>query len=139
MGCSPHIQIKAMARYSCWIGGSPLRSKVCGEARRIRHDSMKQKLIRLSQRYVMALRKHLEQGPRASFLAALGLGRRAVPLGLEMLDMARIHERAVTTLELSGRKNGVIREVRSRSGRVDTATAAIVAHAVLGKNAGARN
>ena len=78
------------------------------EARRIRHDSMKQKLIRLSQRYVTALRKHLEQGPQASMLPALGLGRRAVALGLETLDMARIHERAVTTLELSSRKDGFI-------------------------------
>jgi hypothetical protein len=65
---------------------------------------MKQKLIGLSQRYVTALRKHLEQGPRASLLPALGLGRRAVVLGLETLDLARIHERAVTALEL--RKKG---------------------------------
>jgi signal transduction histidine kinase len=69
---------------------------------------MKQKLIRLSQRYVTALRKHLEQGPRASFSPALGLGRRAVALGLETLDLARIHERAVSALELSSRKDGFI-------------------------------
>ena len=69
---------------------------------------MKQKLIGLSQRYVTALRKHLEQGPRASLLPALGLGRRAVVLGLETLDLARIHERAVTTLELSSEKDGFI-------------------------------
>jgi signal transduction histidine kinase len=63
----------------------------------------------LSQRYVTALRKHLEQGPRASLQPALGLGRRAVVLGLETLELARIHERAVTTLELSKRKNGFIK------------------------------
>ncbi len=56
----------------------------------------------------MALRKHLEQGPQAGYLPALGLGRRAVVLGLETLDMARIHERAVSTLELSSRKDGFI-------------------------------
>jgi signal transduction histidine kinase len=69
---------------------------------------MKQKLIRLSQRYVTALRQHLEQGPCASLLPALSLGRRAVALGLETLDMARIHERAVSTLELTARRDGFI-------------------------------
>jgi len=69
---------------------------------------MKQKLIRLSQRYVTALRQHLEQGPGASMLSALGLGRRAAMLGLDTLDMARIHDQAVTALELSSRKDGFI-------------------------------
>jgi signal transduction histidine kinase len=69
---------------------------------------MKLKLIRLSQRYVTALRKHLEQGPRASLSPALGLGRRAVALGLETLDMARIHERALIALDLSTSKDGFI-------------------------------
>jgi signal transduction histidine kinase len=69
---------------------------------------MKQKLINLSQRYVTALQEHLERGARASFLPALELGRRAVVLGLETLDMARIHERAVTALELSIGKDGFI-------------------------------
>ena len=70
---------------------------------------MKQKPNGLSQRYVTALRKHLQQGPRASLQPALGLGRRAVALGLETLELARIHERAVTTLELSKKKNGFIK------------------------------
>jgi signal transduction histidine kinase len=69
---------------------------------------MKQNLIWLSQRYVAALRKHLEWGPGASLSPAMGLGRRAVVLGLETLDMARIHERAVTTLELASKKDGFI-------------------------------
>ena len=70
---------------------------------------MKQKLTKLSQRYVTALRKHLKQGPRASLQPALGLGRQAVALGVETLELARIHERALTTLELSNSKNGVIK------------------------------
>ena len=70
---------------------------------------MKQKLIGLSQRYVTALRKHLRQGPRASLQPALGLGRQAVTFGLETLELARIHERALTTLELSNSKNGLIK------------------------------
>jgi signal transduction histidine kinase len=70
---------------------------------------MKQKLIRLSQRYVTALRKHLKQGSRASLRPALGLGCRAVVLGLETLGMARIHERALVTLDLSKNKNGLMK------------------------------
>jgi signal transduction histidine kinase len=73
---------------------------------------MKQKLLGLSQRYVTTLRKHLEQGPRPSLLPALDLGRRAVVLGLETLDLARIHEQAVTALELSGRKDGFIERAK---------------------------
>ncbi|MGA2686191.1 MAG: histidine kinase [Verrucomicrobiota bacterium] len=70
---------------------------------------MKQKLIGLSQQYVTALRKHVRQGPRASLQPALALGRRAVVLGLETLELARIHEQAVATLELSRSKNGFLR------------------------------
>jgi two-component system sensor histidine kinase DegS len=70
---------------------------------------MKQKLIGLSQQYVTALRKHLKQGPRAGLQPALALGRRAVVLGLETLELARIHEQAITTLELTWSKNGFLR------------------------------
>ena len=61
---------------------------------------MKRKLSGLSQRYVAALRDHLKLGPRASLEPAVSLGRRAVVLGLETLEMARIHELALVTLEL---------------------------------------
>ncbi len=67
---------------------------------------MKNKLTGLSQQYVAALKKHLKQGPQASLQPALGLGRRAVTLGLETLELARIHEQALATLELSKIKNG---------------------------------
>jgi hypothetical protein len=60
----------------------------------------------LSQQYVAALKKHLEQGPQASLQPGLGLGHRAVTLGLETLDLARIHEQSLVTLELSKVKNG---------------------------------
>ena len=71
---------------------------------------MKRKLIQLSGRYFAALRTHLKQGPRASLRPALSLGRRAVVLGLETLELARIHERALVTLELSSSKNGFIKQ-----------------------------
>jgi signal transduction histidine kinase len=67
---------------------------------------MKQNLIRLSERYVTALRNQLNQGPQASLQPALRLGREAVALGLETLDLARIHEQSLATLELSNIKNG---------------------------------
>jgi signal transduction histidine kinase len=69
---------------------------------------MKQKFIRLSQGYVTALRTHLKQGPRASLQPALELGRQAVALGLETLELARIHEQALATLETSKNKNRLI-------------------------------
>ncbi len=69
----------------------------------------KQKLIRLSQRYVTALRAHVQPGARTSLQPALELGRQAVALGVETLELARIHERAVTALELFSRKNGFIK------------------------------
>jgi signal transduction histidine kinase len=66
---------------------------------------MKQKSTQLPQRYLVALEKHLKQGPQASLLPALVLGQLAVTLGLETLDLARIHEQALVTLELSNTRN----------------------------------
>jgi signal transduction histidine kinase len=67
---------------------------------------MKPKSDGLSQRYVASLEKHLKQGPQASLQPALELGRAAVALGLETLELARIHEQALATLKLSETKNG---------------------------------
>jgi signal transduction histidine kinase len=78
-----------------------------GESRWIWHDIMKQKLNGLSQRYATALRKYLKQGASASLQPAFELGCRAVALGLETLELARIHERALVTLDLSKSKNGL--------------------------------
>ena len=69
---------------------------------------MKRKLSRLSRRYAWALRKHLKQGPRASLQPASRLGRQAVSLGLETLDVARIHQGALADLEASSSRDGVI-------------------------------
>jgi signal transduction histidine kinase len=70
---------------------------------------MKQKLIGLSQRYATALQKHLLRGPGASLQPALGLGRQAVALGLETLELARMHEQAAATLALSLDKDGMVK------------------------------
>ena len=66
---------------------------------------MKQNIIQLSQQYVTTLEKHLKQGPQASLLPALKLGRQAVALDLETLDLARMHEQALVTLQLANTKN----------------------------------
>jgi signal transduction histidine kinase len=68
---------------------------------------MKQKQNGLSRRYVTVLRKHLKQGPRASLEPALGLGRRAVALGLETLELARMHEQALADIELTSLHDGL--------------------------------
>jgi signal transduction histidine kinase len=70
---------------------------------------MNRKLIALSQRYVTALRRHLKQGPRASLQPARDLGRLAVAIGLETLEVARIHEGAIATLESSSSRDGIIK------------------------------
>jgi hypothetical protein len=71
--------------------------------------TMKRKLSAMSQQYVTALKKHLKQGPRASLEPARGLGRQAVAIGLETLDVARMHEGALATLESSSSRDGIIK------------------------------
>src|ERR1035437_6018109 len=84
------------------------------QLRRHPHDHMKQKLIRLSQQYVTTLRRHLQPGARAlpPGETALSLGRQMVACGLETLDLARMHEQALATLELSKSKNGEMKRAQ---------------------------
>ena len=70
---------------------------------------MKRKLIALSRRYATALRKHLKQGPQASLQPAIGLGHQAAALDLETLDLARIHEDALATLDASASRDGFLK------------------------------
>lgn len=64
---------------------------------------MKRQLLALSRRYQTALQKHLEQGTKSRVpQPAHSLGQQAVTLGLETLDLARIHKTALTTLVLPG-------------------------------------
>src|SRR6185503_2439213 len=74
---------------------------------------MKRKLTALSQRYVMALRKHLKQGPQASLQPARDLGCHAVAVGLETLDVAKIHEGALAALEASSSRDGIIKRAEA--------------------------
>lgn len=94
VGCLPHIQMGTGAR--CW-----LRPASCP----VGLLYMNQNIIQLSRQYASALERQLKKGPRARLAPALELGRRAVALGLETLDLARIHHQAVAALELPGGQN----------------------------------
>jgi signal transduction histidine kinase len=68
-----------------------------------------------SQRYQTALRNHLTPGPRANPRAAQGLGREAVTLGLQTLDVAKSHEQALTTVRSPGGSSGTRRRTIERA------------------------
>ena len=56
---------------------------------------IKRKLSVLARRYQTALRRYLAQGPDANLELAVRLGRQAVTLELETLDLALVHEQAL--------------------------------------------
>ena len=56
---------------------------------------MKREWAGLSRQYQAALRTHLKRSRPVSLRPARDLGRRAMTVGLETLDLARIHERRV--------------------------------------------
>jgi signal transduction histidine kinase len=78
---------------------------------------MKTQLTGLSRRYQAALQEHLEQGSRASPQSAHRLGRQALAIGLETLDLARIHEQAMTALvsprHSRGTRDGKIKQAQA--------------------------
>ena len=67
------------------------------------------------RRYGAALRKHLEQGPGASLQPARGLGREAVALGLETLDVARCHAQALLALAPADGSSRIMRTTIGRA------------------------
>lgn len=77
---------------------------------------MARKLNGLSQRYVAALRQHLKQGARTNSQSAQALGRRAMALGLETLDLARFHEQALIDLVLPDYSPGTRDRMIRRAG-----------------------
>jgi len=68
---------------------------------------MKRTTARLSQRYATALRNNLKQGPHANLQSARRLGHQAVALGLETLDLAKIHQEVLAALEASRGRDGI--------------------------------
>ncbi|MGO9246855.1 MAG: histidine kinase [Verrucomicrobiia bacterium] len=78
---------------------------------------MTRKLTRLSQRYAAALRTYLKQGSRAGLQPARGLGRKIMALGLETLDLARVHEQALIAIVLPGDSPGTRDAIVRRAGK----------------------
>jgi signal transduction histidine kinase len=63
---------------------------------------MKRKHYHLSRRYRAALFAHLKQGRSGSLHLAHGLGGAALAAGLQMLDLAKLHEQILVTEILPG-------------------------------------
>ncbi len=61
---------------------------------------MKLKLLHLTKLYRGALRKHLADGAASDLSTARRLGAQAVEMGLETLDLAKIHEQALLDMVL---------------------------------------
>ena len=59
---------------------------------------MRRKLFTLARHYQSALQQFLSQGPRTSLHSARKLGRQAIALGLETLDLALVHEQTLVTM-----------------------------------------
>jgi signal transduction histidine kinase len=81
-------------------------------SRRVAQSSiygMKSHITRLSGRYRAGLRAHLKRSTAASLRSAQALGRQAVALGLETLDLARIHQGVLAKLEGSSRGDGLVK------------------------------
>ena len=59
---------------------------------------MKAEMSVLSRKYEAALGEHLKDGVNSGLKKAAALGTQAVSLGLETLDLAKIHERALVAI-----------------------------------------
>jgi signal transduction histidine kinase len=66
----------------------------------------------LLRNYQAGLQKHLQEGTMSHFAAAQQYGQRAVAMGLETLEFARLHEHAFAALKLSGSKEGVLKRAQ---------------------------
>src|SRR5882757_4562570 len=78
---------------------------------------MKPKMAGLSRQYRGALRRHLQQSNGGHLRPAAGLGRRAITMGLETLDLARIHEQALISLVLHNGSSAARDALARRAGR----------------------
>jgi signal transduction histidine kinase len=68
---------------------------------------MKQEYLKLSERYLTALRNHLKPGASDGAQPARRLGRQAAALGLKPLELARIHGGALASLKVINGKNAL--------------------------------
>jgi len=70
-----------------------------------------------ARRYQRALRAHIGRFPGPGLQSADGLGRQAVALGLETLDVARVHQRAMMASAAPGGSSGTRRRRIARAKR----------------------
>jgi signal transduction histidine kinase len=92
-------------------GAAAAASRV--ERRGHMRETMRRKLIRLSRLYASTLLRHLKQPQPGSLDLARGLGRQALRLGFEMLDLARIHAAALASPEISRCRYGSLRRAEA--------------------------
>ncbi len=109
--------------YEFLICDDPPPARVCLPTRMINPT----KLSQLSERYLATLRTHFEQGPRADARAAHRLGKQAFALGLQTLQLAKIHKLAVGNLVLSGYPIKVRKDMSNRAAAFFTAASALIA------------
>src|SRR4051812_9538935 len=77
---------------------------------------MKRKMNGFSRQYSAALRTHVKRSNRATLKPAVGLGQRAMILGLETLDLTKVHEQALTTLVSSDLRPSTRAAIIERAG-----------------------
>jgi signal transduction histidine kinase len=77
---------------------------------------VKRRAVQLARRYQTALRRFLSGGPEAGLAPAVLLGRKAVELGLETLDLALIHEQALGALVLQPDTPDTRKHILGRTG-----------------------
>ena len=97
----------------------PVTNSSLPESRQSRHDDMKQELIGWSQRYATALRRYLKPSPLTGLRSASRLGGQAVVLGLETLELARIHGRTLASLPLPRGTDGLTKRAEILFARVN--------------------
>jgi signal transduction histidine kinase len=92
------VTLASHEKRACYARGTPAGVAATGDR------TMTRRLIDVSRAYSAALRRYVTAPSRHQLHEALLLGRQVVALGLETLDLARIHRRAlgvVTTGRIS--------------------------------------
>jgi two-component system, NarL family, sensor histidine kinase DegS len=94
---------------------------------------MKQRIIALRHRYVKGLRSYLRKASRAHAQEGLSLGRQAVALGLENLELAQIHQWAIDALKVSTGKRELITQAERFF--AEATTPIVMLHSEASRNA----
>ena len=77
---------------------------------------MKDRHNALTRDYYLALRKHLNQSDGSDMEPARELGRQAMAIGLETLDLARLHEIALASLMVPSASSAINHNIIGRAG-----------------------